>query len=157
MRPQVDWTKVLLLLVVLAGGGYALRDRIELPDLPAWTPVGVVEIPELNAEERQAVSPLAAIRANNPRAAKLLSEYLAASAWIVEHSDRAHWSSSSIAKSLETGGEHLAAMQAEAGTLPGFSAALNKSLDNLWGDEAAQLTKTKAARGVYACASGLQI
>jgi len=157
MKQQIDWGKVLLLLIVLIGGGYVAKDKLGIKFPLLTSDTSKVPIPDPDPECRAAVQPLVAVKSTNPRAAAVLSDFLASYAWVIEHNDQRNtYNSSSLMKNIESGLESLFALQAEVGDID-IGDPLNKSLQEIWGDETRVLTKADAARGIYACAWGLQI
>lgn len=155
---QIDWAKVLLLILVVVCGGYVAKSKLDVAfsGLDGDSPAAIVSIPEPNDDAKLAVQPLSDIRSINTRAADTLSEYLAAYAWVIENSaQRDTWSSNVIAINIQMGAGHLEKLKLEVGMLSGSGVALNESLDNLWGEKARQLTSKEAASGIYACAWAL--
>lgn len=155
MKRQVDWVKICLLFIVFSSSFYAIKGKFNLPDFGVAT--SAVSIPEPDEKSKKAVQPLVDIRSKNLSASRVLGDYLASYAWILENGKREKWSSTSIAKNLELGGEHLQAMKSKVGALPGFSKAINDSLDNLWGERDRQISKEQAAKDIYACGWALRI
>lgn len=159
MSRQIDWTKICLLLIVILGGGYAAKEKLglEFPELNLDSPGSAVSIPDPSEELKSAVQPLVTARATNPRAAKVVSDFLASYAFVIENSDvRDNYNSSALMRNIESGLESLFVLQKEVGDID-IGDALNESLQAIWGDRTKQLTKAEAANGIYACAWGLQV
>ncbi len=150
-RRVADWLKVALLLGIAAA---ASRDKLAAIALPVFG-VQVVSIPIPSDEMQRHVAPLHRARSTNPDAAAVVSDFLAAYAWLLEHDDtRQGYNSSALARNIESGLESLAAIRAEVGDID-LGPALNESLQAIWGDENRQLTKAEASAGVFACAWSL--
>ena len=160
MRQQVDWSKVTLLLVLLVGGGYVAMNKlgIKLPELGGGVAADFsIPIPTPVAESKRAVQPLVTARATNPKAAKVVGDFLASYAFVIENNEqRNSYNSSDLMRNIESGLESLFILQREVGDID-VGPALNKSLQTIWGDETKTITKAVAAEGIYACAWGLQL
>ena len=158
MKREIDWTKIFLLIVVLAGGVFAVKDKIQLPTLNVDTNASLVPIPVADTEATNATRSLATARNTNTAAAAVVSDFLAALAWVIENDDntRNGYNSSNLMLAVERGLESLVALQREVGDID-IGDALNSSLQTIWGDQTRELTIVEAARGLYACAAALQI
>ena len=154
MASRIDFTKLALLLTAAAAAAVAARGH--LSGLPAPPAGGVVTIPAQSPENRQAAAPLAAVRTQNPAAAAALADLLAALAWLVQQGPQETYTAGEVARLIERAGESLLALRDETGSLPGYSAAVNKTLDNLWGADDRQLSRQAAAGGIYAAAAALK-
>lgn len=157
MRQQVDWAKVALLLVLLGGGGYVAMNKlgIKLPELGGGVADFSIPIPTPDAESKRAVKPLVTARATNPKAAKVVGDFLASYAFVIENNEqRNSYNSSDLMRNIESGLESLFILQREVGDID-VSDALNQSLQTIWGDQTKQIDKNEAAKGIYACAWGL--
>ena len=116
MSRQIDWTKICLLLIVILGGGYAAKEKLglEFPELNLDSPGSAVSIPDPIEELKSAVQPLVTARATNPRAAKVVSDFLASYAFVIENSDvRDNYNSSALMRNIESGLESLFVLQKE--------------------------------------------
>ena len=159
MNRQVDWGKVFLLIVVIAGIGYAAKSKLGIRLATVRTSqVGVaVKIPEPRDNHRAAVQPLVVAGKTNPAAAAVIRDFLASYAFVLEHDEfNESYDSSQLMRNIETGLELLVVLQREVGDID-IGPALNKSLQTIWGDETKTITKAVAAEGIYACAWGLQL
>ena len=157
MKREVDWMKLCLLCVVIVGTACAATDRLNL-SLPSFVPTTrVIEIPEPDSKRKDAVRPLVAVRDTNPQAAEVVSQFLAACAFVVSNNDRLDvYDSSALMRTIENGLESIVVLQDEVGDID-IGAALNKSLQQLWRDETRQLSTDDAAKGLYACAWALAV
>lgn len=150
-RRQLDWLKVGLVLLMVAT---AARDKIASLTLPSIRP-SVVSVPEPSQEMKRSVEPLSRIKSSNPAAAKVVGDFLAAYAWLIENDDtRTDYDSSSLAVNIERGLESIAAIQTEVGDID-LGPPLNESLVAMWGEENRRLQKDEAANAVFACAWSL--
>ena len=151
MPDQVDRTKVTLMIMIVATGGYSLKDKISLPD---WN-LGTVSrsIPDPTPEARQAVQPIMLARGGSPLAAKVLGEYFADFAWMVANGETDEYTTGTLELQLNRGGRQLLTLKEEESNL---SPAINKSLDALWGSTNRQIGKGEAASAIYAIAWALR-
>ena len=151
MPNQVDWTKVTLMIMIVATGGYSLKDKISLPD---WN-LGTVSrsIPDPTPEARQAVQPIMLARGGSPLASKVLGEYFADFAWMVANGETDEYTTGTLELQLNRGGRQLLTLKEEESNL---SPAINKSLDALWGSTNRQIGKGEAASAIYAIAWALR-
>ena len=151
MPDQVDWTKVTLMIMIVATGGYSLKDKISLPD---WN-LGTVSrsIPAPTPEARQAVQPIMLARGGSPLASKVLGEYFADFAWMVANGETDEYTTGTLELQLNRGGRQLLTLKEEESNL---SPAINKSLDALWGSTNRQIGKGEAASAIYAIAWALR-
>ena len=144
---QVDWTKVSLLMLVIAGAGYMAKDSVTLPEM-AEPPRS---IPAPNAANRQAVQQLEAAKLHNPRAARLLGQFFADFAWLIEHGEKATYTTGELELQLNEGGRRLLAMKSEVGE-SNLSPAINSALNAMWGSSTSQIAKHEASQVIYAMA-----
>ena len=151
MNDQVDWTKVTLMIMIVAAGGYSLKDKISLPD---WN-LGTMSrsIPDPTPEARQAVQPIVLARGGSPLASKVLGEYFADFAWMVANGETDEYTTGTLELQLNRGGRQLLTLKEEESNL---SPAINKSLDALWGSTNRQIGKGEAASAIYAIAWALR-
>ena len=150
---QMDWTKVTLMILIVAAGGYSLKDKISLPD---WN-LGTVSrsIPDPTPEARQAVQPIMLARGGSPLASKVLGEYFADFAWMVANGGPEKYMTGSLERQLDVGGKQLLALKNEDED-SNLSPAINHSLDLLWGKSSRQVSKHEAASAIYAVAWALR-
>lgn len=151
MNRQIDWTKVVLLALVIAAAGYMAKDSITLPKM-AEPPQ---KIPAPTEANREAVQQLAAAKFDNLRASAVLGQFFADFAWLIEHGPKATYTTGELELQLNEGGRRLLAMKSEVGE-SNLAPAINSALDRLWGSESKTIAKDDAARVIYALAWALR-
>ena len=153
MTNQVDWTKVSVVILLVAGGGYAVKARISVPD---WH-VGTVSRPSPAPppEAKELVGALVLVRGDNPVASTVLASFFADFAWLIANGTTDTYLTGTLERQLDNGGRQLLAMKDEVGD-SSLSPAINRSLDELWGTTSRKITKQEAAAAIYAVAWGLR-
>lgn len=150
---HIDWTKVTLIIFLVAGGGYAAKDKVSIPDWNFGT--ASRSVPQPTPAAKQAVQPVVFKRGTNPLASKVLGEYFADFAWMVLHGAPDQYLTGRLERQLDLGGKQLLALKEEVGDSD-LSGAINESFDSLWGTTSKQISKQEAASAIYAVAWALR-